>query len=184
MKKVSHKKQIENLLGIYYGHIKAIDLMWEEHLSFINWDKKSEFYEPYILFSLRYVWEIIKEYGYEYEFDCYNKIMTYVYERENELDIIKLEEGIDDCVEAILKEYLMDRNMLHYKRFDKQYNEYPYFKYDDTLYTKINSTFFKTIMEYVFAVIVLIIITPYIIYKSINDWIIRIKEDNQYRPSY
>jgi hypothetical protein len=185
MKKIPHKRQIEMLLGLHRFYFERINIEWENHLEFIKWNKTSEFYEPFEVFSIRYLWEIIKERDYT-DITCFNTLVNYVEENAG---------GWGDCIShscklpELFEMYLDERLGVGWKRFEKEFHNSYYviepIKYKSGFGSKPkrNINWENIFLKYILGGFLIIILTPILlmskyIYSPISNLIYKYKHRN------
>lgn len=182
MKNTPHKAQIEMLLGSYRYYFERINIEWEDHLEFIKWDKTSEFYEPFELFSIRCLWEIIKEQNVRY-ISCFNTLVNYIEENDG----IKWGDdyGLNERLPQLCNWYLTDRKEIGWRRFEKEYHN-PYYVIEPIKYTsrfKININWENIFLKYILGGLLMILLIPIIlinkfIYEPISNCYYKYKHRN------
>jgi len=167
MKKIPHKAQVEMLLGLYRYYFERINIEWENHLEFIKWNKTSEFYEPFEMFSIRYLWEIIKERTYT-DITCFNTLVNYIEENDG----IKWsdEYALNERLPQLCYWYLRDRKEIGWKRFENEYHNSYYviepIKYKSLFGSKRkrNINWENIFLKYILGGLLILIVGPYLLF--------------------
>lgn len=190
MKKIPHKRQVEMLLGFYRFYFERINLEWEDHLEFIKWDKTSEFYEPFEVFSIRCLWVILKEDNVRY-INCFNTLVNYVEENAG---------GWEDCIShsrklpELFEMYLYERLEVGWKRFEKEFHN-SYYVIEPIKYTSLfgskpkrNINWENIFLKYIVGGLLIIILLPFIlierfIYQPISNYYYK-RKNSKYQYFY
>jgi hypothetical protein len=192
MKKTPHKEQVEMLLGLYRYYFERINIEWENHLEFIKWNKSSEFYERFEVFSIRYLWEIIKEQNITY-ITCFNTLVNYVEINDN-INWLKNDYSLNERLPHLCDEYLKERKLTGWKGFEKEFHN-PYYVIVPIKYTskfaskskrKINWE--NIFLQYIVGGLLIIILLPFIlierfIYQPISNWYYK-RKNSKYQYFY